>query len=758
MPSSDLLLAAKIVVREEPPAFRNLPPVATAIAAMAGVTERGPLTPQFVTSFEEWVGIYGGYIADSDLALAVEGSFRNGLTALWTQRITHHTDILDPLTSTAVAGSFNLVDRGGVAGPAILDSASGPFDLAPGEDLVVDVDNTGAATLTFSAGSAVATSVNTSPFALVNGDTLVYRVKLPGSTSLGELQTITFDDSDALIAAIGTATAQELVNVINRDGIGISAVEVAGAVQVRSDKKGTGAQLIIDASSTAITAGKLDMASGTTNGTGNVADINSVTATEIAGLLTGLPLGAGTATVVGDKVRLTSTATGLASGEIEITAATTALGIFAGALPIIQAGTDAAESDTLQVTAKDPGEFIENYSISIEAATSGDSDRFNLRLKKGAATIESWPNLSMDENDDRYAEDFVSANSSYLDLVDLNSPATPPNNMPKIGEFSTWAGQDNGLAGLTDADFIGSDAGQTGLYAFDQVANVSILAVPGRATVGVHNAMLTYCEVHRTGSCFAVLDCPEGLDAQGVKAYFETTASLSGASEFGAFYWPRVKVVNPSPAVFGTTDDGNITVPPSGHIVGAYARLDAQIGGVHKAPAGISNGRLFGVVGFETDEVLDERKRDVVFPARINPITTFPGTAPHIDGARTLKGDGNFPTVGERRGVIFIAQTVKNGIIFAKHLPNNRKLREQVRRTIVAFLLIQFGNEAFRGNTASESFFVDVSDALNPPELEFAGQMKIRIGLATNKPMEFGIVIITQDTRAIEESLAQQAG
>src|SRR5690606_37423544 len=122
-----------------------------------------------------------------------------------------------------------------------------------------------------------------------------------------------------------------------------------------------------------------------------------------------------------------------------------------------------------------------------------------------------------------------------------------------------------------------------------------------------------------------------------------STAALLGLSEHAAIYWPRVKVLNPSRSVFGSAAE--LVVPPSGHIAGVYARVDGSApGGVYKPPAGIEHGKLLGVLGFETDEVLDEAKRDLVFPKRINPLTAFPGVPRHIDGARTLKGDGNFPS------------------------------------------------------------------------------------------------------------------
>jgi len=757
MPPSNLLLASKIVVVEEPPQIRNIPGVPTAIAAFEGVTERGPVrVPQFVTSFEEFVSVFGGFIAASDLPLAIEGFFRNGGTSCWISRVVHYTDINDDATATAIKGEQTIGDRGGVAGPSILDSVAGPFQLEPAEDLVVDIDASGPDTLTLTAAAASALTGNAEPYALVNADTLVYQTNnLVTGAALGPVRTINFLTAD--FVSIGAATAEEVAAVINRDGIGISAEATGGTtVTIRSDARGSGASLVIDASSTSIVIGKLNLASGTTNGSGNVALIDAVTAAELAGLLTALPLGAGTAVDVAGVLRLTSTATGLAA-TVVITAATTALGIFTGALPITQNGTDAAESPSIKVIGKDPGTYINTHSVVIEAPSSGDADRFNLRVKRGTATQEIFPNLSMDPLDDRYVETLVSDTSILIDVEDQFSPAAPDNNRPKLGEFSAWLLADNGLTGLVDSDFTGTQAGGTGLFAFDLVNNITLLAIPGRATSAVHNAMISYCEVDRVGTCLSVLDPPESLDEQGIKAYVETTAALLNLSEFGAIYWPRIEILNPSTAVFGSSE--RLIVPPSGHILGVYARTDqSSPGGVYIPPAGVENGILFGCLGFETDDVLDERKRDVVYPSRINPLTTIDGSPRHIDGSRTLKGNGNFPFIAERRGVIFIESSLKAGLLFAKHRNNDRRLRMEVKRSIEAFLLIQFGVNAFRGETPSESFFVDVSDALNTIERIFAGQLNARIGLATQKPAEFIILTFTQDTRELEERLAQQLG
>lgn len=235
--------------------------------------------------------------------------------------------------------------------------------------------------------------------------------------------------------------------------------------------------------------------------------------------------------------------------------------------------------------------------------------------------------------------------------------------------------------------------------------------------------------------------------------YVQSTAALLDLSEHAAIYWPRVKVLNPARSVLGPAN--TIVVPPAGIICGVYARTDgARPGGIYDPPAGIDKGRMLGVLGFETDEVLEEARRDLVYPKRINPLTTGPGLPRYIDGSRTLAGRGNFPYIAERRGVIFIERSLKQGLQFARHKNNTEGLRAQVRRTVTAFLLTQMNNGAFRSREPAKAFFVDVSDQLNTPSAIFAGKLIVRVGLATNKPAEFIVIRIRQDTRALETELA----
>ncbi len=77
-----------------------------------------------------------------------------------------------------------------------------------------------------------------------------------------------------------------------------------------------------------------------------------------------------------------------------------------------------------------------------------------------------------------------------------------------------------------------------------------------------------------------------------------------------------------------------------------------------------------------------------------------------------------------------------------------------MRRTITAFLITQMNNGAFRSREPVKVFFVDVSETLNTPTVVFAGKLIARVGLVTNKPAEFIVLRISQDTRVLEAELA----
>lgn len=730
------LLASKITIEEERPAVRQIPTVDTLVMAFVGVAEKGPVNEATrVESFTDFVDKFGGYLTTSDLAASVEGFFENGGTSAYVVRVVHYTDITNPATKSSAAATKTLLTDAAVATSGEVTSANaGPYDLEPSQTLVIKIDGGGDQTFTFTATAAARTCANAGPYDLANGDTLT--VAIDG----GSVQTITFLAS--AVANIDAVTAAEAVAIINAALVGASASVDTGAIKITSDRRGTG-------SSVNVTGGAANVAFGFTTGalagTGNVSNIDAVTASEVEALIDATITGA-TSNVASGAVRVVSSTTG-ASSSVQVTSGSTATAI--GFDNAVHSGSAAGAVNTLQIDGKYDGAYANSYRIKIGAATSGDADEFNLDvLDPTGLVLETWPNLTMDSAESRYVESVINdedSGSTRIVATDLEASGTATQRRPVNITSTVMTGGADGLGSLADTDYVGSSASATGLRALDTVDDLTLLAVPGVATSAVHNAMISYCESTRGGQVFAILDPPEDNTASQVITYVTSTAAIGGLSEHAAIYWPRIQILNPNKTVFGK--ENTIIQPPSGHIAGMFARNDnARPGGVWTTPAGTEEGKLFGVLGFETDAVLKEDTRDLVFPKRINPITTMKGFPRFVDGARTLKGDGNFPTVAQRRGVSFVERSIKLGLQFARHKNNTPELRAECHRTVYGFLKQQTDNGAFASKDPAKAFFVDFGDALNT----VANQVVGRIGLATAEPAEYIRLRFSQDTRALD--------
>lgn len=383
--------------------------------------------------------------------------------------------------------------------------------------------------------------------------------------------------------------------------------------------------------------------------------------------------------------------------------------------------------DTLKVDALTHGTWGNRLKVAI--ADNG-ANRFDLKVLEsvGGQDVqrEAFVGLSMDPADPSYVEAAINGKSEYITVDDLNSATAPPNDRPAVGTFALSGGND-GLTGLTDADYVGSSAGRTGLHALDVVSEGLLLAIPGVATAGAQTGLLAYAAGR--GDCFAVLDPPVGLTPDGMVNYVTTTAGLN--STYGAIYYPNVVIQDPA-------SGASKVVPPSGFVIGAYARTDGIPGkGVYKVAAGVQDGRIDGVIGLETDLVNDKAVRDVLYPKRINPIAFFRGFGIRLYGARTLDGTGMFPFINERRTFLYCEKSIVEGTQFAEFENNEPGLWKRLSRSVTSFLLGVWREGGLKGDTPEQAFYVKIDAETNPQDVIDRGIVRGRIGLATHRPAEF---------------------
>jgi hypothetical protein len=741
-------LASEVRVEEESRTNRSIAASGVLALAMLGISERGPIGESTLSnSFAEWEKQHGGHTAETlDTVEAVRGYFDGGGTILRFGRVVHTTTPGDPTTKTSAAGTLELMTTASAPAAGSVDSVAQPFNLEPAQTLIVKIDGGGDQTFTFAAAAAELVS-GAETFNITDGQTLTFVV------NGGTLITKTFGTAE--FVSIAAATAEEVVASLNAffaaNNAGCAATVTGGGttVTVTTVRRGTGASLTIGG-----TAAALGALIGTDTGTGDAADIDAVTAAEAATKLSTLT--GGVAAAVSGALRITSSTTG-GSSSVQVTAPSTADTAF-GFDNAVHSGNTGAAVATATADGKTDGAYANELSIQIADATNGESESFNLYVVRNGVVKERWFNLTMDSASLRYAPTLINdtlSGSDYITFTDEEAATSLPR--PANGTLGPLTGGDDGLSGLSDTDYTGGETsnGSTGVRVFD-VDDIDVVIAPGRATSAVHNGLLTYCEVHRAGLCFTILDPPRNYSAAQMVTYVESTANLLELSDKGAIYWPNVKVANPNKDLYGT--DAAIVIAPSGHLAGMYARNDARkTAGQFQQPAGTEYGRMPGVLGLEMSEVKKKTKRDLVFPKMINPISQERGTPIFVDGARTLKSSSPFPSVGQRRGVIFMEKQLIPGLAFIRHQNINERLYEQGNRTLQVFLLELTRNDAFKSKDPKKAFFIDIGPGLNSASVQAQKKVQARIGVATSEPAEFVVLLVGPDTRALDEELAALA-
>ena len=279
------------------------------------------------------------------------------------------------------------------------------------------------------------------------------------------------------------------------------------------------------------------------------------------------------------------------------------------------------------------------------------------------------------------------------------------------------------------ADFV------KGLKLLEVLTDVEIIAAPGSIDALVYNELEG--QALRTGDRFAILDAPPKTNDLGT--LLEGGTSRPTDSIWAAFYYPRVQV---GPLLSGDAQDtvkNPIWVPPTGHIAGIYARVDANKG-VHKAPA---NEVVLGALALE--HLLTDSDQNAINNDGVNAIRNF-ASGPTVFGARTIMvhdaADKTFRYLNVRRLTTYVEQSLKVGLRFAVFEPNNLALRQTITRSVRAFLNGVWRDGALFGATADDAFYVRFPDVFNTDTDAANGTLTLEVGMRVSYPAEFIIVRI----------------
>ena len=261
-------------------------------------------------------------------------------------------------------------------------------------------------------------------------------------------------------------------------------------------------------------------------------------------------------------------------------------------------------------------------------------------------------------------------------------------------------------------------------------------AVNRWSMMAIQQAMVEQCV--RLQYRVAVMDTPQfqpgsmttPLQPAGAKNWLQGQY-YGAAARFAAVYYPWLKV----PDELGI-EGPNRTVPPCGHIAGAYAYTDNNFG-VQKPPANVQ-------LQFVSDVQLAVSNQQQAFlnPAGINAIRAFPGRGIRAWGARSVASGSTPPDpdwiyIHTRRLMSMIEDSVEQASRWVVFQTNDDDLRRMLTHSLNVFLQSIWLAGGLKGAGPTDGYFVKCDSTNNTQTTIDAGQLICQVGVAIAAPTEF---------------------
>jgi phage tail sheath protein FI len=113
-------------------------------------------------------------------------------------------------------------------------------------------------------------------------------------------------------------------------------------------------------------------------------------------------------------------------------------------------------------------------------------------------------------------------------------------------------------------------------------------------------------------------------------------------------------------------------------------------------------------------------------------------------GSRTLNSNYSDVYVPIRRSLNYLSYNLKNLTRFAVFEPNDADLWGDLAARTSGFLDRFWRSGGLAGATASQAFYVKCDSTINTPSVIAAGEVRVEIGVALQRPAEFVIIKIGQ--------------
>ena len=395
-----------------------------------------------------------------------------------------------------------------------------------------------------------------------------------------------------------------------------------------------------------------------------------------------------------------------------------------------------SNAETLRAVARPEIEGPVKVEVSAEpAGADGGDQTYKIVVTAGGET-ETFENLSLKKGRTNIATK-VNATSKLIQIEETGSALPEAQRAPAPGTYTLAVAPAETTTELTSGDFEGDAAKREGAGGLVSIDEVSIVCAPDmvhlvsngddRLMRDAQDKIIAHCET--LGDRVAILDPPPGLIPQEIEEWRKNSAGYD--SKMATMYWPWIETTDP-------VTRKPITIPPSGHMAGVWARTDSERG-VHKAPA---NEVVRGCTGLAFE--ISSAEQGSLNRSGINCIRSFSGRGIRIWGARTLSSDPEWRYLNVRRLFNYISQSLLEGTQWSVFEPNDEKLWLRLRASVENFLTNTWRSGALFGASPAQAFYVKCDAETNPPEQIEIGQVVCEVGVAPVKPAEFVIFRLSQ--------------
>lgn len=779
-----------------------LPGISTAIGGFLAYAEKGPIgEPIQVTSVNDAAEVFGGFVAGFDgqqLPDTLQNFFNEGGASCYVVRYigVGYDSASRTLTTTGDATSGFIES----------DEGAFPVTLENGDTFIGAVDGGGNQTKTVNATAATKTLTGGSYAAGAATDSISFSIVVMGVTLTRTIDlSAVADNIDAYTDALNGV-------------IGLKAINDGSDIVLTTDQKGSGAAASITALGGAAAA-KLGAAVGAfTVGTGNVANVDQVLASELA-LILSYTGATETADDTLGKLSITSGTDG-SSSSFQFTGGT-GVAKIAGFDTALHQGADESTEDTIEVTASSPGSWgnvvgikatrVDTTMTTCASNSAGSTSTLSIT---SAARLNIGDTISITKLTDTQRGVIQSINGNVVTFV---SPITIPG-----GGYST---SQSVVLETFNLDVFAADG--TKLYPTFTGLRMSALAGPRyfvtalaaslRTPITGVNLSAVAADPRPATDSVAVLMSggslgaapvdndiigTQGPPATGIYAFNaaqdvsfisspgNTSVAVQSALEsYGAtrgevMIFHDTPVNTPAIGNNGVRDyidntvaftssnsaihwpwvkrlDRNSTLakyPPSPFVQGAFARthFEKNFGQV---AAGIGYGRLMSALDLETVILEQSAEYNDFYPSGGNAILSFRdsgagGGGICIFGSRTLDHTGEFGQINVQIIFNVAKRQARIGTRFVNFLPNTSVTRASVVRTLTATYRQWRIAGILAGEQDADAFFIICDETNNTALVVNSGKMIVRVGLACIRPTEFLEIDFEIDTRAIDKTLA----